>query len=460
MRTALDPLVALMRPPQSPAAVIGAALLLPMVVCGGLLSVSVLGCGGDSMSDIVGSQGSGGDASEEGPAGFDAAFDTANADAGPDARDALVGADRSADTGTAADHSSTDVITDGPIADQIAPEASCVTDLIVLARAGTTSSCSFPVPTSVDHDRVNLLIGGRLCEQGSHNCTSRGGWFWIGDEVALCDETCLAWENSGGNLLLEVGCSSESCYQACSNAGGVCANGINNCCVGTRCTNGTCVACVRGGENCASTGECCSGSCQGGICIDGLGGTCVSQAGCSAGVCRDNRCQCAVDQILCNTGCVSYTDPMNCRGCGNVCPSGRICSVDGCVCDPQTGLPDDCNGVCVNKSNDRTNCGFCYFTCPRLEQVCVSSVCGCPGGLTDCNGNCVDTQTNPFNCGTCNHGCPVGVEVCSAGICECAPGYTRCPPGNCVNFLTDKFNCNGCGLACNGNRTCKNGSCG
>jgi hypothetical protein len=319
------------------------------------------------------------------------------------------------------------------------------------------------VSASIPRDRVNLSIGGRLCQQGSNNCTSRGGWFWFGDDVALCDATCIAWENSGANLILEVGCPSESCFVACHQGGGTCGDGINSCCAGWRCTSGTCATCGRGGQTCATTADCCTGgTCQGGTCVNDLGGTCVSQAGCSRGECRDGFCQCAVDQILCNSGCVSYTDPNNCRGCGNVCPTGtgRVCTVNGCVCDPQSALPDECNGVCVNKSNDRTNCGLCFNTCPKLEQVCNAGVCGCPAGQTDCNGSCVDTRTNQSHCGMCNRGCPINTEVCSAGACACAAGFTRCPTGNCVNLLTDKFNCSMCGSACPGNRTCNNGSCG
>ena len=163
--------------------------------------------------------------------------------------------------------------------------------------------------------------------------------------------------------------------------GGRCGDGINSCCAGWRCTGGSCAACARGGQACAATAECCTGTCQNGACIGGLGGVCVSQAGCSQGECRDGRCQCAVDQILCNSGCVSYTDPNNCRGCGNVCATGtgRVCTVNGCVCDPQSAFPDECNGACVNKSNDRTNCGFCSFTCPRLDQVCTNGALRLPG---------------------------------------------------------------------------------
>ena len=316
---------------------------------------------------------------------------------------------------------------------------------------------------TIPRDKVNLSLGGgRLCEQGSNNCTSRGGWFWFGDDVALCDATCLVWENSRSILFLEVGCESESCFVACSQLGGLCGNGINGCCAGWRCTGGTCATCVHGGQACTTTAECCSGTCQNGSCVGPLGGVCVSQAGCSQGECRDGRCQCAVDQIWCNSGCVSYLDPNNCRGCGNVCATGtgRVCTANGCVCDPQSALPDECNGVCVSKANDRTNCGACFNTCGRLEQVCNNGVCGCPGGMTECNGGCFDTKTSQSHCGMCNRGCAVNGEMCSAGTCVCATGLTRCPAGNCVNTQTDRLNCGGCGMACNGNRTCSNGVCG
>jgi len=422
----------------------------------GVLIASVHGCGGGGGAsltdgavdardarpdtggalDVAGSDvPSGGDVASDVPSGVDQ-----RADQAADGVDAPVDATAPIDSGTA-----------------------CLTQRIDLGRGGTTSSCSFKVSATIPRDQVNLSLGGsRLCEQGSNNCTSRGGWFWFGDDVALCDATCLVWENSRTILFLEVGCQSESCFVACHQGGGTCGDGINGCCAGWRCTGGSCAACVHGGQACTTTAACCSGTCQNGSCVGPLGGVCVSQAGCSQGECRDGRCQCAVDQIWCNSGCVSYLDPNNCRGCGNVCATGtgRVCTANGCVCDPQSALPDECNGVCANKSNDRTNCGACFNTCGRLEQVCNNGVCGCPGGMTDCNGGCVDTRTSQSHCGMCNRGCAVNGEMCSAGTCVCAPGLTRCPAGNCVNLQTDRFNCSACGMACNGNRTCTNGTCG
>ncbi len=416
------------------------------------VALATSGCGSSGNGGNQASGGSGGDAGL-----FDGAPpDGQSVDSAPppDGSDA-------AGMDAAADHAASDAANDGsPGGDGSAPDASCQPQLIFLAQAGTTSACSFPVPATVDHNQVNVLMGGELCRQGSNNCGPQGGWFWIGNEVALCDDTCLAWDNSGGKLYLEVGCPSESCYVACSKAGGKCGNGINHCCVGTRCENGTCAACGKGGDSCSSTSDCCSGgSCQGGSCIFGMGGPCTSTAGCSQGVCKSNGvCGCDTGQILCNSGCVSYTDPNNCRGCGNVCASNLICTTAGCVCDPAKGLPDLCNGVCVDKSSDRTNCGACSHTCPRLDQVCISSKCQCPAGQTDCNGNCVDTKTSQTHCGGCNQPCATGREVCQGGSCVCASGYTDCS-GTCVNLLTDKYNCGSCGNACKGNKLCVNGAC-
>ena len=176
------------------------------------------------------------------PSGGDVAIDVASgadqrADQAADGVDAPVDATAPIDSGT-----------------------TCTTQTVILGRGGTTSSCSFKVSASIPRDQVNLSLGGgRLCQQGSNNCTSRGGWFWFGDDVALCDATCLSWEASRANLILEVGCASESCFVACRQAGGPCGDGVNSCCAGWRCTGGTCAACTRGGQACTTTAECCSG---------------------------------------------------------------------------------------------------------------------------------------------------------------------------------------------------------
>lgn len=423
-----------------------------------LLAASISGCGG-GLPGADGATVDARDAADRRDSNVADAPDALGDDrpAGVDAP-----ADISIDTPSGIDQRVDQAGNDAPTDTGAIDSGTCTTQTMVLARGGTTSACSFKVSASIARDRVNLSIGGRLCQQGSNNCTARGGWFWFGDDVALCDDTCLAWEASGANLVLEVGCPSESCFVACGQAGGRCNDGINSCCAGWRCNGTTCGTCVHGGNACSTTAECCSGSCKNGVCVDGLGGVCDSPAGCSQGECRDGRCQCAVDQILCNSGCVNYLDPNNCRGCGNVCPTGtgRVCTANGCVCDPQSAFPDECNGTCVNKKTDRTNCGLCFNTCSKLEYVCTNGVCGCPGGQMDCNGNCTDTSTSQTHCGMCNHACPPSTEVCSAGTCVCAPGFTRCPSGACVNLKTDRLNCNACGMACQGNKTCNNGSCG
>ena len=258
----------------------------------------------------------------------------------------------------------------------------------------------------------------------------------------------------------EVGCASESCFVACHQDGGRVRRRHQLVLRRLALRGGSCAACAWGGQTCTTTGDCCTGLPER-ACIDGLGGTCVSQAGCSQGECRDGRCQCAADQILCNTGCVSYPDPNNCRGCGNVCPTGtgRVCTANGCVCDPQSALPDECNGVCVNKSNDRTNCGFCFMTCPRLDQVCTAASAAAPAARPTATGAASTPPPARTTAGCATAAARPASRSAAAGNCACAPGYTRCS-GNCVNLLTSKLNCSACGMACPGNKTCNNGSCG
>src|SRR6476469_3106170 len=97
-------------------------------------------------SDAPGSDApSGGDVALDVPSGIDV-----RADQAADAVDAPVDATAPIDSG-----------------------ATCTTQTVVLGRGGTTSSCSFTISTSIPRDQVNLnLGGGRLCRQGSNNCTS------------------------------------------------------------------------------------------------------------------------------------------------------------------------------------------------------------------------------------------------------------------------------------------------
>jgi len=178
-----------------------------------------------------------------------------------------------------------------------------------------------------------------------------------------------------------------------------------------------------------------------------VGGTCVVSS-CDGGyfdcdASAGNGCEIAASSFP--------TDPANCGGCNNVCPSGANsvaqCSASTCglVCDAGYA---DCNinstdGCEVNVTADPDNCGNCGNPCPfrpASTRTCVASACSytCNGTFVDCNGLPADgceVQANSFpnnsnHCGGCNAVCslPNALGVCSSGVCfgtvaSCNPGF-------------------------------------
>ncbi len=105
----------------------------------------------------------------------------------------------------------------------------------------------------------------------------------------------------------------------------------------------------------------------------------------------------------------------------------------------------DCNGVCVNESNDPSHCGSCSKVCPGPDAgmgiaICSSSTCalGCEsdaGTSLLCGSQCVN-PVNINHCGTCSNVCPPptanGTANCVAGSTgpsctfACTNGYHPC----------------------------------
>src|SRR5262245_4395265 len=83
-----------------------------------------------------------------------------------------------------------------------------------------------------------------------------------------------------------------------------------------------------------------------------------------------------------------------------------------------------CGNLCVDPSENSSNCGGCGISCKSAE-VCLSGRCGpaCGGGQIACDSACASTTNDPRHCGTCANACKAG-EVCGDARCSSA-----CPTG-------------------------------
>jgi hypothetical protein len=203
----------------------------------------------------------------------------------------------------------------------------------------------------------------------------------------------------------------------------------------------------------------------------------------AGGPCVNEGSPCGTEQagICCSGRCVAH-DAVNCGGCGDVCPSPKVCvgqsSSWGCslfvqdcssqprqvagspVCAlPGGGYGSCCGGHCIAAyySIDSNDCGACGRICPAGSQcqgTCTAggkpAVCDpltpeqCPSGYQCQAGYCIIKA-----CSTATEG-----YACQAGVTS----YGVCCAGSCVNYLWDPANCGGCGIACAGG-SCNSGTC-
>lgn len=227
--------------------------------------------------------------------------------------------------------------------------------------------------------------------------------------------------------------------------------------------NGDGVVCMADGNACGPLDICCSGRCQGSVCLPP--GTCLAPgAACTAGAtndCCSSRCepvqgmtgvtQCAkvcsgngaacdkaIDccDLNCNNGtcggaiCAVQSDPCttNSQCCSNICnmgtceldPANTECRGTGETCNagPQNGC---CSMVC-DKGADPKRCGFGADTCKAQNASCTTDAQCCSGTCDLVTGLCV-TQCMP-TAGACMTPADCCSSICTNGACQ--------PPVNCT----------------------------
>jgi len=283
-----------------------------------------------------------------------------------------------------------------------------------------------------------------------------------------CLGTCVPLDNPA------TGCGAVACW-ACPTP----PHAVAACSATNECTTGACTApwkncngdSADGCESSSTTDVDNCGACGNQCAFPHAGAACASGA-CVLGACDIGFSDCDGNPA---TGCEANLkiDPLNCAGCGNVCPGGTlalcnngICGLSSCPvgtgnCDGQAG-----NGCEVQLTTDAANCGFCGNQCSfaNAEPGCASSACviaWCTGGFGNCdkvaaNGCEINLATSVANCGTCGKQCSSvgGQASCSAGTCQIActgsnadcdlDGDTGCE----ANLDTSMSNCGACGTAC------------
>ena len=358
----------------------------------------------------------------------------------------------------------------GPVdaGDPTAP-TDCVRQSVVIGR-NPTSSCGFDLPVSIDTYLINIVIYSRLggtgrvvCRvAGSGSCSPTGGWFMSDDDsVALCDESCLAFEAAGPEAVVvaELGCGGAFCRDRCMGFDEACGP-AESCCPGYECAPATsrCEPCRPVGASCSSDDDrrlCCSNFCgASGTCCYDFGDPCRDDADCCEGACETGFCRCAPGEERCGDACVDVSsDVTSCGACGNTCGAGATCASGACTCG---GGLLHCSGTCVDPTTDAANCGSCGARC-RADQVCAGSACACPAGQSECSGACRNLATDRLHCGACGRACS-SLEMCSGGTCVCRSDLMLCA-GACVDTDTNDLHCGACGVECRGARRCVGGAC-
>jgi hypothetical protein len=242
-------------------------------------------------------------------------------------------------------------------------------------------------------------------------------------------------------------------------------------------------------SDCGANAFCVNNACQpdcrqGPVCTNGQmcdpSGVCVNA---TQPVCNQPQVSCPTPDGS-GTFCTdTIKDPMNCGGCGRVCPGNMVCNNGVCGAQTCAAPASTCQGpaggtFCADLSHDAANCGACGHACPT-NAICSGGACqgggGSYPGLAACTGAggapfCANLLSDPANCGICGNICP-GTQGCYNGTCSAGPPPPACPGGTeicidpptqkqfCSDPRSDSANCGKCGNACAAGMSCQNSVC-
>lgn len=246
-------------------------------------------------------------------------------------------------------------------------------------------------------------------------------------------------------------CTSEICSVISNTCTGICLQDQD--CAPDTCLLGDCIPLRPNFSVCDSNGDCQSGICNFGFCVDSIlpnGFPCTNNAACASGVCNNAFCiaansvaaggTCTTNGACVGGDCVGPADVGFCAGfCGDdICtlvPNGETCFQEACQ--------DDC-GACPNGTpgcdadadcaSNFCRLGFCFASgtinggAPCLfDQECKSGDCIAPLCKSTCGDGICTVLPTLETVSSCFQDC------CAANGTLCALS-SACCSGNCSFF--------------------------
>lgn len=344
--------------------------------------------------------------------------------------------------------------------------------------------------------------GGGMCDAcTTHSSCGSSGDYCLSypDGSARCGVACASDGDCGGDRCLTLSNGARQCVRysgsspSCSGGGGTpgCTSDTD-CGAGQRCDRGVCIDAGGGsaplGDACAVHGDCTSGSCLAGMCVQSCdwpaggcpgGFYCDGEAtgACGAGVCLrglggagalGDACSEHADcsNLYCFLGlCSEPCDPSTVGSCpgGGSCqvaslPCRGACSTAGSLGDPCRGNTDCASALCAEAAGLQ----FCTQICDASSPCPTGTVCTGAGAVNICvpdggalggecaqnedcaTGICAFEEDRAYCTRICDEAspCPNAMGCVASGT----PGIRVCQPAD-GDLIGDRHLVGGCAAA-------------